>query len=86
MLKIIRKITAVLTPTEKKRLGLLMTLGSTYPINQEEGANERLRWAQAAVAAAPANTVAHTILGLALHDGMTPGAGAGVPSSKGVLD
>jgi imidazoleglycerol-phosphate dehydratase len=25
-------------------------------------------------------------LGLALHDAMTPGAGAGIPSSKGVLD
>ena len=34
-------------------LGLLMTLGGTYPINQADGANERLRWYQAAAAAAP---------------------------------
>ena len=49
-------------------LGLLITLGNTYPIDQEDGANERLRWFQAAVAAAPANAVAHIKLGLALHD------------------
>ena len=47
-------------------LGLLMTLGNTYPINQQDGANERLRWFQAAVAAAPANVVAHMSLGVAL--------------------
>ena len=49
-------------------LGLLMTLGFTYPIDQEEGANERLRWYQAAAAAAPANAVAHINLGVALKD------------------
>ncbi len=49
-------------------LGLLMTLGSTYPILREDGANERLRWYQAAVAAAPANAVAHSSLGIALYD------------------
>ena len=49
-------------------LGLLMTLGSTYPIDQEDGANQRLRWFQAAVAAAPANVAAHVNLGLALGD------------------
>ncbi len=43
-------------------LGLLMTLGS-YPFNEKEGANERLRWFQAAVAAAPANYAAHNNLG-----------------------
>ncbi len=37
-------------------LTLLMALGSTYPINQREGADERLRWYQAAVAVAPANS------------------------------
>ena len=47
-------------------LGLLMTLGTTYPFNQKEGANERLRWYQAAVAAAPANTAVHNALGVAL--------------------
>jgi tetratricopeptide (TPR) repeat protein len=46
-------------------LGLLMTLGSTY-VNREDGADERLRWYQAAVAAAPTNAAAHTSLGNAL--------------------
>jgi tetratricopeptide (TPR) repeat protein len=49
-------------------LHLLMTLAYTYPINQEDGANERLRWLQAAVAAAPGNAAAHVSLGLALRD------------------
>ena len=49
-------------------LGLLMTLGSIYPINQKAGADERLRWYQAAVAAAPANVAAHNDLGIALRD------------------
>ena len=49
-------------------LSLLMTLGDTYPIHQEDGANERVRWFQAAAAAAPANSVAHMTLGLALCD------------------
>ena len=49
-------------------LGLLMTLGATYPINQESGVNERLRWYQAAVAAAPANLAALNNLGVALID------------------
>jgi eukaryotic-like serine/threonine-protein kinase len=49
-------------------LGLLMSLGNSYPINQKEGVDERLRWFQAAVAAAPANTAAHNNLGIALAD------------------
>ena len=49
-------------------LGLLITLGDTYPIQQGDGVNERLRWFQAAVAAAPANVVAHIKLGIALWD------------------
>src|SRR5262249_43761081 len=49
-------------------LGLLMTLALTYPSNQEAGANERLRWYQAAVAAAPRNPAALTNLGIALRD------------------
>ena len=49
-------------------LGLLMTLGYTYPINQKDGADERLRWYQAAVAAAPANADAQVLLGIALED------------------
>ncbi len=49
-------------------LGLLMTLSSCYPPNQKDGADERLRWCQAAIATAPANVAAHVNLGLALHD------------------
>src|SRR5262245_40252340 len=48
-------------------LGLLMTLGVTYPSGQEGGANERLRWFQAAVAAAPGNAAALNNLGTALY-------------------
>ena len=48
-------------------LGLLMTLGRTYGEFQKDTANERLRWYQAAVAAAPANVAAHTCLGNALY-------------------
>jgi tetratricopeptide (TPR) repeat protein len=47
-------------------LGLVMTLGYSYPIDQEDGANERLRWFQAAVAAAPTNPAALNSLGAAL--------------------
>ncbi len=49
-------------------LGLLMTLGGTYPVNQKDGADESLRWYQAAIAAAPANAAAHNNLGIALGD------------------
>ena len=49
-------------------LGLLMTMGGTYPIGREDGANERVRWYQAAAAAAPVNAAAHSDLGLALFD------------------
>jgi tetratricopeptide (TPR) repeat protein len=49
-------------------LGLLMTLGGSYPSDQKESADERLRWYQAAVAAAPANYAAHINLGVALSD------------------
>jgi Flp pilus assembly protein TadD len=49
-------------------LGLLMTLGGSYPINLRDGADERVRWYQAAVAAAPANAAVHTNLGAALSD------------------
>jgi serine/threonine protein kinase/tetratricopeptide (TPR) repeat protein len=49
-------------------LALLMTLGGTYPVNQQDGADERLRWFQAAVAAFPAIPTAHDSLGIALRD------------------
>src|SRR5262249_43549636 len=49
-------------------LGLLMALSGTYPLNQWEGSDERLRWCQAAVAIAPGNAAAHNNLGLVLRD------------------
>jgi tetratricopeptide (TPR) repeat protein/serine/threonine protein kinase len=48
-------------------LNLLMALGNTYRGNQK-WADDRLRWYQAAVAVAPANSAAHNNLGLALRD------------------
>jgi tetratricopeptide (TPR) repeat protein len=49
-------------------LSLLMTLAGTYGVQTEVGANERLRWYQGAVAAAPGNAAAHNGLGRALID------------------
>jgi tetratricopeptide (TPR) repeat protein len=49
-------------------LGLLMALGDPYPIEESEGAQERLRWYQAAVAAHPRSPAAHHNLGLVLSD------------------
>ncbi|MBS0265757.1 MAG: tetratricopeptide repeat protein, partial [Planctomycetes bacterium] len=49
-------------------LGLLMTLGNSYSPNQPHTIDDRLRWFQAAVAAAPTNTAAHVNLGVALLD------------------
>ncbi len=45
---------------------LLMGLGATYPFNQREGVEERLRWYQAAVVVAPRHAAAHNCLGEAL--------------------
>jgi tetratricopeptide (TPR) repeat protein len=62
---------AVLATAVQRRpgaLGLLMTLGKSYPLNQREGAEERVRWYQSAVAAAPTNRAAHNNLGNALLD------------------
>ncbi len=56
-------------------LGLLMALGGAYPMNQKEGAAERVRWYQAAVAAAPNNAAAHHSLGRTLYERHDP-AGA----------
>src|SRR5262249_37864780 len=47
-------------------LGMLMTLGLTYPL-EKAGAENRVRWFQAAVGVAPRNGAAHNCLGLALH-------------------
>ena len=47
-------------------LGLLMTLGSIHT-GQKDGGNERLRWYQAAAAAAPGNAAALTNLGMSFQ-------------------
>ncbi len=47
---------------------LLMALGMTYPINQRDGADERLRWFQTAVGLGPANPAFRLALGNALYD------------------
>jgi serine/threonine protein kinase/Flp pilus assembly protein TadD len=49
-------------------LGVLMTLGHSYPVYRREWVGERLRWLQAAVAAHPRNAAAHTNLAGALQD------------------
>ncbi len=62
-----RQLLQVAVSQRSGDLGLLMTLGNTYLINQK-AEDEWLRWFQAAVAAAPANAAAHSSLGLALND------------------
>ncbi len=47
---------------------LLMSLAGLYPINQREGAEERMRWYQAVVAVHPRNIQAWNLLGIALRD------------------
>jgi tetratricopeptide (TPR) repeat protein len=49
-------------------LHLLMSIGRTYPINTRDGADQRERWFQAAVAVAPDNPTTHLNLGTALRD------------------
>jgi tetratricopeptide (TPR) repeat protein len=49
-------------------LDLLMALGNTYPLNKLAGADERVRWFQAAVGVAPNNPATHMSLGSALGD------------------
>jgi tetratricopeptide (TPR) repeat protein len=54
---------------------VLMALGKSYPAKERQGAEERVRWYQAAIAVAPANLAAYLNLGLALEDkGDTAGA------------
>jgi tetratricopeptide (TPR) repeat protein len=45
-----------------------MALGGIYPINQRQGAEERVRWYQAAVAVAPDKLAVHLHLAVALQD------------------
>ncbi len=47
---------------------VLMALGKSYPINRAQGASERVRWFQAAVALRPKNLAAWQYLGVALTD------------------
>src|SRR5262249_48736099 len=49
-------------------LDLLMALGHTYPLNKSAGADERVRWFQAAVGVAPTSPATHLSLGNALGD------------------
>ena len=62
---------AVLQSALRGRTGdlwLLMALAKTYPIDRPEGAGERVRWYQAALAAHPGNLAALNNLGIALSD------------------
>ncbi len=63
-----RELLAAAVQRRPGDLGLLMALGRTYPINTRDGADERLRWFQAAVAVAPANSATHYSLGTTLVD------------------
>lgn len=51
-----------------ENLDLLMALGNTYLTNRDDAIEERLRWFQAAVAAAPTVASTHNSLGIALRD------------------
>jgi eukaryotic-like serine/threonine-protein kinase len=62
-----RQLLEAAVSRQSEDLRLLMTLGNTY-FKKNEGVNERLRWFQAAIAAAPANTAAHINLGNALRE------------------
>jgi tetratricopeptide (TPR) repeat protein len=73
-LKLRRQLLTKALQRRPGNLELLMTLGSTYAVNQEEDAGEALRWYQAAVAAAPTNPAAQNNLGTVL---MTRGDLAG---------
>jgi tetratricopeptide (TPR) repeat protein/tRNA A-37 threonylcarbamoyl transferase component Bud32 len=58
---------AALRPRSRD-LGLLMELGNSYTINRQQGADERLRWFQTAVAVQPLSVATHNSLGVALLD------------------
>src|SRR5262249_14136241 len=72
-----QRLRAVLESALRTRsgdLGLLMALGNSYPLNvrDPEGARQRVRWFQAAVAARPGSAAAHNGLGAALRDTADP--------------
>jgi tetratricopeptide (TPR) repeat protein len=49
-------------------LALLMALGSTFPLDTRVQAEDRIRWYQGAIAAAPGSAATHITLGRALGD------------------
>jgi tetratricopeptide (TPR) repeat protein len=53
---------------QPENLDLLMALGRTFSTNHKDGADEALRWYQAAIAVAPTNYAAHINLGAVLCD------------------
>ncbi len=63
-----RAVLARLSGLHPDDFGLLMDLGSTYPINTPDWADARIRWYQAAVALRPRFAAAHLVLGVALRD------------------
>ncbi len=63
-----RSLLLRLVVVRRTDFGLLAQLGTTYPDNTAEGAGERARWYQAAVALRPRSAVALLNLGIALSD------------------
>jgi tetratricopeptide (TPR) repeat protein len=63
-----REVLEVAARARPSDLVLLMELGKVDLINQREGAERRLQWYQAAVAAHPECAAAHLNLGVALRD------------------
>jgi tetratricopeptide (TPR) repeat protein/serine/threonine protein kinase len=60
-----RELLAAAVSRQPGELGLLMAMGNTYEEDHQTSINDRLRWYQAAVAAAPTNAAAHNNLGIA---------------------
>lgn len=63
-----REVLEVALRARPDDLTLLMSLGELDPIDRREGADRRVRWFQAAVAAHPEFAAAHNSLGVALYD------------------
>lgn len=63
-----RKILQAALVRWPNHLALVMSMGETYPGNQRDTAEERIRWYQTAVGLAPRNAAARNNLGNALQD------------------